>query len=118
MGLVIVELQDLETHLNLIKDLTGSWVRMSNTTSYGRRLDDNNFGFLLGWDIGDHKLNFSGNEMSKGYSSKKKEKKEMSKGFKVGSGPNQSCLGSIFNYFRVSLVHDNRFYNVIIILKE
>jgi hypothetical protein len=48
MGLVIVELQDLETHLNLIKDLTGSLVRMSNTTSSGRCLDDNNFGFLLG----------------------------------------------------------------------
>ena len=30
MGLVIVELQDLETHLNLIKDLTGSliWLRI------------------------------------------------------------------------------------------
>ena len=42
----------------------------------------------------------------------------MSKGFKVGAGPNQSCLGSLFNYFIVRLVHDNRFYNVIVILKE
>jgi hypothetical protein len=32
-GLLIMEFQDLETHLNQTKDFTGSRVRMSNTTS-------------------------------------------------------------------------------------
>ena len=40
MGSVIVENQDLETHLNLIKDFTGSRVSMSITMSCGRRSDD------------------------------------------------------------------------------
>ena len=39
-GSMIVEYQDLETHRNLIKDFTGSRVRMSITTSCGRRSDD------------------------------------------------------------------------------
>ena len=46
MGFVIVEYQDFETHLNRIKDFTGSRVRMSNTTSCGR-LSSDKFGFLL-----------------------------------------------------------------------
>ena len=35
IGLVMVEYQDLETHLKRIKDFTGSQVRMSNTMSLG-----------------------------------------------------------------------------------
>ena len=38
----MVELQNLETHLNRINDFTGSLDRMSNTKSSGG-----------GWDIGD-----------------------------------------------------------------
>jgi hypothetical protein len=44
----MMEFKDLETHLNRIKDLTGIWVRMSNTTSSGTTSEDNSFGFLLG----------------------------------------------------------------------
>ena len=51
LGLVMMEFQDLETHLNLIKDFTGSRVRMSNTTSSGTG-SDKNIGFLVvGGDI-------------------------------------------------------------------
>ena len=32
---VMMELQDFETHLNLVKDFTGSRARMSSTTSSG-----------------------------------------------------------------------------------
>ena len=34
-GLVIEEYKDLETHLNLITDFTGSFPMMSSTMSYG-----------------------------------------------------------------------------------
>ena len=37
---VIVQYQDLETHLNRIKDFTGSKVRISYTRSSGRRWDN------------------------------------------------------------------------------
>jgi hypothetical protein len=51
MGLVMMEFQVMETHLNLIKDFTGSRVRISNTTSSGTR-SDKNIGFLVvGGDI-------------------------------------------------------------------
>jgi hypothetical protein len=50
-GLVMMEKQDLETHLNRIKDFTGSRVRMSNTTSSGTCSDDNCLDFLLDSDI-------------------------------------------------------------------
>ena len=35
---VMIELQDLETHLNRVKDFTGSRPRMSSTMSSGTRL--------------------------------------------------------------------------------
>jgi hypothetical protein len=35
LGQVIEEYQDLQTHLNLITDLTGSLVKMLSTMSYG-----------------------------------------------------------------------------------
>ena len=35
-GLVIREFHDLETHLNRIRDFTGSLCRISSNTSYGR----------------------------------------------------------------------------------
>jgi hypothetical protein len=46
-GLVMMEFQGLETHLNLINDFTGSRVRMSDTTSSGTCSDENCFGVLL-----------------------------------------------------------------------
>ena len=46
MGLAIEEYQDLETHLNLSKDLTGTRVRMSETMSSGR-CRDNQIGFSM-----------------------------------------------------------------------
>jgi hypothetical protein len=46
MGLVMMEFQDLETHLNRIMDFTESRVRMSDTMSSGRH--NNCFGFLMG----------------------------------------------------------------------
>ena len=46
IGSVMMELHDLETHLNRIMDFTGSRVRMSDTTSWGRHLDDNSDFFL------------------------------------------------------------------------
>jgi hypothetical protein len=50
-GLVMVEFQDLDTHLNRTKDFAGSRVRMSTTTPSGGRSDDNSFGFIVGLDI-------------------------------------------------------------------
>ena len=48
-GLVMVEFKDLETHLNRIKDLTGTRVRISKTTSSRRRsLEELGMGFFLG----------------------------------------------------------------------
>ncbi len=48
-GLVMVEFKDLETHLNRIKDLTGTRVRISKTTSSRRRsLEELEMGFFLG----------------------------------------------------------------------
>jgi hypothetical protein len=46
MGFVIVEYQDLETHLNRINDLTGSRVKMLDTTPSGRR-SKHNVGFFV-----------------------------------------------------------------------
>ena len=37
VGSEMMELQDLETDLNLVKDFTGSRPKMSLTTSYGTR---------------------------------------------------------------------------------
>ena len=37
VGSVMMESQDLEMHLNLVKDFTGSWPRMSSTTSFWTR---------------------------------------------------------------------------------
>ena len=37
VGSEMMELQDLETDLNLVKDFTGSRTKMSLTTSYGTR---------------------------------------------------------------------------------
>ena len=42
--LVMMEFQDLETHLNRTKDFAGSRVRMSKTTSSEGRSDNNSFG--------------------------------------------------------------------------
>ena len=52
MGFVIVEYHDLETHLNRIKDFTGSRVIMSNTMSSSRTRSVNNLSFSVGRDIG------------------------------------------------------------------
>ena len=54
MGFVIVEFQDWETHLNRIKDFTGSRVRMSNTTLSGRSSDRDNISVdrdICGWSV-------------------------------------------------------------------
>ena len=54
MGFVIVEFQEWETHLNRIKDFTGSQVRMSNTTLPGRSSDRDNISVdrdICGWSV-------------------------------------------------------------------
>ena len=52
LGFVIVEYHDLETHLNRIKDFTGSRVSMSNKMSLSRTRSVNNLRFSVGRDIG------------------------------------------------------------------
>ena len=59
MELEIVEYQDLETHLNRIKDFTGTRVRTSNTTSSSRRWDSD-ICISIGSEIGGGLIRFWG----------------------------------------------------------